>query len=270
MSEVKHILESLGYKLRRDGKGWRARPIYRTSDNPTSLQIYSNGNFVDYSAGIQGTFPELIALTLNKTTPQAYDWLKTKNFEYKPDTPLPKIELPIKWKKDILNTFLDDQSYIESRGISAQTGHLFKGGLVKEDKMGGRYVIPIFDNHDYIVGLVGRDISHQQKLKYKILGAKSHFVWGGHLLNPEEKTIILVESPMCVLKLYEAGIKGTLCLWGIKALDAIVCYLTSIQPDNIIISLNKDGEENNRIGEKASLRVKEKLSYFFNEKQIEH
>lgn len=269
---VKNILESLGYKLIRDGKCWRTRPIYRNSDNPTSLRIHKNGNFADFSAGITGNFVELIALSLGyKDVSEAHNWLKTKNFKFLEEFPLPKIEMPIIWKNDILNTFIDDQSYLESRGISAETGRLFKGGVVKKDKMSGRYVFPIFDNHNRIIGLVGRDITGYQKLKYKKLGVTKKFIWPAHvnrqdILDKEE--VILVESPMCVLKLYEAGIKNSICLWGVTLSDAVLGFLVGAQPKRIIISLNKDGTGNNFVGEKAAQKVYEKLCYFFNLNQL--
>jgi hypothetical protein len=268
---VKNILESLGYKLQQDGKGWRALPLYRSSDNPTSLKIYPNGDFRDFSAGIYGKLPDLVALTLNlKDVTQANEWLGAKNYKQIHEEQLPKIETPIKWKRDYLDTFIKDHSYLESRGISSQTAQIFSGGVVKEDKMSGRYVIPIFDK-DYIIGLVGRDITNEQRLKYKILGVKKKFVWPAHInkdIIKEKQEVILVESPMCVLKLYEAGIKNAICLWGVVISDAIICFLVGAQPKNIIISLNKDETKNNFVGEKAAVKAQERLSHFFNKKQI--
>ena len=64
MSSVRDILFYLGYENIRDhGKDYRMRPIYRESNNSTSLQVNKkNGYFNDYSAGIRGSLTDLIKI----------------------------------------------------------------------------------------------------------------------------------------------------------------------------------------------------------------
>ena len=51
-TDVKSVLEKLGYRLSDFGDSWRTSAIYRGGDNPTSLKIYKNsGVWTDYVHG---------------------------------------------------------------------------------------------------------------------------------------------------------------------------------------------------------------------------
>ena len=79
---VFQVLTDLGYKLKDHGKEYRARPLYRDSDNDSVLRIYKDsGNWVDFKENISGDFATLIKLSLKlETQDQAKTWLKEKNF----------------------------------------------------------------------------------------------------------------------------------------------------------------------------------------------
>src|SRR5258705_5365402 len=63
--KIREILTDLGYELRDCGKEFRAKPIYRDSDNSTSLCIHKDtGYWCDFSMGISGKFDELVQITL--------------------------------------------------------------------------------------------------------------------------------------------------------------------------------------------------------------
>jgi hypothetical protein len=70
MTEVRDILLKIGYSDLRDfGKQWRMAPLYRSSDNNTSLAVNKlTGQWYDFSARMGGSIQKLIQLTLNLHT----------------------------------------------------------------------------------------------------------------------------------------------------------------------------------------------------------
>lgn len=272
MENVKSILENLGYRLLNDGKFWRARPIYRDSNNPTSLRVSkSTGHFIDFSIGKKGSFEELIQLSLNlKNVKEAKDWLGTRSFQKIEFERPPIIEVNPKWDVSVLHKFVPDHSYWEKRGISFETAKVFQGGLFKEWKMNNRYVFPIFDYHkNQIIGFSGRDLGNGL-IKWKHIGRKYKWVWPAHLnrdLILEKKEVVLVESPACVLKLWDCGIKNVVCLFGTEISDSIICFLVGVQPDKILISTNNE-PDNENIGNIAATKIEKRLSCFLNPNQI--
>lgn len=64
--QIRDVLTDIGYSLRDYGKEYRAKPIYRDSDNNTVLSIKKDtGRWIDFKEGISGSFEELIKLSLN-------------------------------------------------------------------------------------------------------------------------------------------------------------------------------------------------------------
>ena len=64
--DVKQTLLELGYSNIKDsGDFYRTKPIYRDSDNETSLSVNKiTGRFVDFGRNIKGSFEELVRLSL--------------------------------------------------------------------------------------------------------------------------------------------------------------------------------------------------------------
>ena len=51
-TDVKSVLEKLGYRLSDFGDSWRTSALYRGGDNPTALKVYKNsGVWTDYVDG---------------------------------------------------------------------------------------------------------------------------------------------------------------------------------------------------------------------------
>ena len=66
MDYIRDILSEIGYNLQDYGKEYRARPIYRNSDNNTVLRIRKeNGSWTDFKHSVGGSFEELIKISLN-------------------------------------------------------------------------------------------------------------------------------------------------------------------------------------------------------------
>ncbi len=273
MSEVKDVLLGLGYKLQSDGQGWRAKPIYRDGNNPTSLKIYPDGGWCDFAEGISGNLQKLVLITLGlKNYEDAAKWLNDKQFIFnKAIEEKPKVIMAKTFDPSILNKLIKNHEYWNKRGISDKTLNTFKIGVAVEGKMAGRTVIPIFDNeYDKIIGFCGRDITGKKENKYKLVNPKKDWFWPYHINKEDilkEKSVILVESPACVLSLYENGIKNAICLWGINISDHVICCLCGLNLKSIIISTNNE-PDNDGVGNRAAIEIKKKLLNFFDESTV--
>jgi 5S rRNA maturation endonuclease (ribonuclease M5) len=271
---VYQILTDLGYKLKDYGKEYRAKPLYRESDNDTVLKIYKDsGHWFDFKENISGDFTSLINITLKLEDPdKAKEWLKNKNFTfYKPaEYEKPKLKSVKKFDVEILSKLEIDHSYWNKRGIQDETLSVFKGGVARNGKMKNRYVFPIFNYSKDLIGFSGRDITNTSKIKWKHLGEKNDFLYPLFLNSKEiekDKEIILVESIGDMLSLYQAGIKNVLVTFGTSLSLSILNYCLKTDVKKIYISLNNDSNKNNA-GNIAAEKTYARLKRYFDDKQL--
>ena len=271
---VYQILTDLGYKLKDCGKEYRTRPLYRDSDNDTVLKIYKDtGHWFDFKENISGDFTSLVGMTLKLEDPvKAKEWLKDKNFAFHQpkEVSKPLLKSTKKFDLDLLSNLENNHSYWNKRGINNETLSQFKGGVGKAGKMKNRYVFPIFDIKNNIIGFSGRDITNLSKIKWKHLGEKNDFVYP-LFLNSEaieaQKEVILVESIGDMLSLYQAGIKNVLVTFGTSLSLGILNYLLKIDVKKIYISLNNDSNKNNA-GNIGAEKTHSRLKRYFDDKQL--
>ena len=275
MSSIRDILVDLGYENICDhGKEYRKRPIYRESSNNTSLQVNKkNGYFTDYSANIKGSLTDLIKITLKVDFHKAKKWISQKNINLeKPETEQrPEIRQSRSFDIENLKEIKPIHDYWVNRGISRETLEIFKGGIVSEGKMKGRYVFPIFDSSKQIIGFTGRDIAGESKIKWKHLGNKSHWKYPlqiNYRIISEMSKVILVESIGDMLALWQAGIKNTIVTFGLEISLEILNQLLRMDTDMITISFNND-ENNNDRGNIAAYKGRKKLYKYFDPEQVE-
>jgi hypothetical protein len=276
MSDIRVVLENLGYKLSNDGhKYYRAKPLYRDSGNNTSLRISKkNGFFVDYSAQIKGSLADLVKLTLQlKTVDDAKSWLANNEFELNFDSNASNsiIEDAAQYyDSSLLSKLLKHHEYWMNRGVPENIISQYNGGIVigEGHSLSGRYVIPIFNDQNRIIGFAGRDITGKKK-KWKLIGKKSEWVFPiNNIQNIREKReIILLESIGDLLALETQGINTGLVLFGVSLSDKILSKLVGLNPKHIIISLNND-QNNGEVGQKNALKIAERLSQFFDPQNI--
>ena len=161
---VRIILQEIGYVLTDNGREYRAKPLYRDSDNDKVLRIWKNsGQWVDFKENISGSLEDLVKLTLKlKSIDEAKQWISGKGIDTsfrEEDQPKPTIKQTSIFDKSLLIKLLRDNSYWNNRGISDSTLEPFQGGVATGGKMFNRYVFPIFNNKDDIIGFSGRDVS---------------------------------------------------------------------------------------------------------------
>jgi len=275
---IYQILTDLGYQLKDYGKEYRARPLYRESDNDTVLKIYKDsGNWFDFKENISGDFSSLVGMTLKLDSPEkAKEWLKDKNFIFKkicePTKPL--LKSTKKFDLELLKNLEIDNRYWNSRGVNDHTLCQFRGGMAKVGKMKNRYVFPIFNSANDIIGFSGRDTTGASKIKWKHLGEKNDFLYPLFLNQKdilESKQVFIIESIGDMLSLWQAGIKNTIVLFGVSMNLKILNYLLKIDINKIYISLNNDflnKGEGYGCGNISSQKIYNKLIRYFDEKQL--
>ena len=273
MDRIGEILTEMGYSLRDYGKEYRTTPLYRESDNPTVLSVKKEtGRWVDFKHSLSGSFEELIKLTLDlKSLEEAQNWLKTKNHYSNKVVSRPKLKTRRSFDKSTLESLVKDHSYWESRGIDISTVELFSGGIMPEGRMKNRYVFPIFNSKEILLGFTGRYLYDNDKVpKWKHLGDKSQWIYPFQINYDEikeQKKIILIESIGDMLSLWQSGVKNSMVIFGLDVSVSQLNALIKIDPTKIIISLNNDAH-NNSAGNLAAEKLERKLLKYFDKNQV--
>lgn len=275
MSNVKDILQTIGYIPNELGKSFRCKPLYRTSDNNTVLSIdKTTGCWYDFKEGVGGSLEQLVKLTLKlKTDKEVSEFLSAKQYiqhkELQEDNLVSSIKtFPI----EQLNKLEPDNSYWNKRGISTETLSIFKGGIALDGRMCNRYVFPVFNSRGEIVGYSGRDLTNSRyRPKWKHIGSKREWCYplyfNKELINAD-KEVILIESVGDMLALWDTDIKNTIVTFGLKINAKIISYLIKIDISKIVIALNNDSLANNA-GNNAANEMLEQLSNYFDAIQLQ-
>lgn len=273
--EIKEILENLGYKLRDSGNGfWTTRAIYRDGDNQGALSIRKeNGSFTDFVTNNKGSFKWLLKLTTGKKGKEFdsfFDNLEISiDTNLEPEIPIQKIQKKVKYPPEILDRLLPHYDLYTKSGISIETLKTFQVGLAQSAKLKNRYCFPVYDRDNNIIGFSGRwykQIPPNGIVKYKHIGRKSDWIWPLHISEDyinEKRQVIIVESPNCILHLWDAGIRNILCLFGTSIGSKMFRYLIgAMNIDTIVISTNNEPDNHNR-GLLGADIIKKKLDEFF-------
>ena len=275
MMNVKDILLDLGYSNIVEGpKDYRMRPIYRESDNNTVLSVKKDtGRFIDFSKGISGSIEDLIKLSLNlKNVEDVKKWVSQRNINIdKKEVERPTINAQKVFDREMLLKLKKDHSYWIDRGIPEDIVAQFEGGIASSGKMAGRYVFPIFNKFDQIVGFSGRDtLGRTEVPKWKHIGNKSFWCFPAKLtLKPikDKKEVFIVESIGDALSLYNAGIDNFIVSFGLEISTAIINFLLKVDVNKIRICFNDDSDKN-FAGNEASEKAYNKLIKFFDRDQV--
>ena len=275
MNNLRAILTDIGYgPILETVDGLRMRPIYRESDNHTSLCVSKlTGRWIDFGTGEKGTIQNLISKTLSLNSQKESEmYLKGISFSEDRNNSLSTFT-PKNFSLDYIGTINELKSnYWPKRGISEKTLAPFCSVICNDGIMRRRYVFPIISHeNNKIIGFTGRDLTFSPKRpKWKHIGNKSFwayplFINKQDVLN--KKQIILVESIGDCLALFECGITNVIVTFGISLSKKLLVEILKLDPDKIFISLNND-VDNNNIGNNASTKMKSILSKYFDEEQL--
>ena len=271
---VKEILTEIGYTLRDCGREYRTKPLYRDSDNPNVLCIKkTNGVWIDFKTNKCGNLEELVKLTLNlKDLEEAKDYVQNKAPAEGRVREKEKLKSKVIFDKDSnLSRIIPDHSYWVNRKISKDTVSVFEGGVMKEGRLKDRYVFPIFDKMNNLIGAAGRSLFDSQGPKWKLIGEKSQWVYPfkyNHSYIKESRSVFLVESIGDLLSLSEAGIKNVFVIFGLTPSPKIKQMLIALKLDKIFISLNNDSNADGA-GNKAAYKSYHQLRNHFDDHQLE-
>ena len=275
MTDFKSILLDLGYSnIKDNGKELRMRPLFRESGNDTVLSVRKDtGHFIDFGRSISGSFEYLVQLSLKlksiedakKTLLDRWSISEIKR-EHRPSVNSKKI-----FPKEYLTKLMPNHEYWTNRGVSLETIKLFRGGIVETGTMSGRYVFPILDSKENLVGVTGRMLKPAKGIpKWLHKGRTSEWKYPLQVncdIIKKEKKIFLVESIGDMLSLWEAGIKSVLIVFGLNLSPSMTSLLLKLDPDKIFISFNNDVD--NKAGNKAAFKTRKKLSSHFDSGQVE-
>jgi len=133
-----------------------------------------------------------------------------------------------------------------------------------QSQMYQRIVFPVYDEDDkYMVGCTGRTINNNPRKWINQKGFnKSNFLYNyGKAIEhiSSSATIILVEGQGDVIRLWEAGIKNAVGIFGSKISDAQEFLIQKTGVANIVIM-----SDNDAAGEACRKDIQERLQYLFN------
>lgn len=272
MMNLADILHKIGYTQLTDyGKQYSTRPLYRDSDNNSALTINKDtGEWYDFVERIGGPLESLIERTLGKElTPELRESIESADFL--PDRKT-EVELnhPKTFDKAMLTKLVADKSYWLKRQVSAATLDAMGGGVAINGRMMNRYVFPIVNDRNELVGFSGRYIYKSDYVaKWKHIGKKS--LWTYPLINVphvfDARSVVLVESIGDMLALHDAGIKNVFVTFGVKISPALKTLLIKLDVDRVYIGFNND-RLNKSVGNKAAEEERWELTNYFDESQV--
>lgn len=166
-------------------------------------------------------------------------------------------------REKIRSKLLIPSNYYIERGYDKETLDIFDVGLCHEqDKpMYNRVVVPIYDKEYNYVGCVGRSTSEDIKPKWiHSKGFKKEHLYGYNIAKDYIKdSIFLLEGQGDVWRMYEAGYKNSVSMFGSSLTDEQLVILEESGILNLIILTDSD-----EAGEKAVNQVKKKCGRRFN------
>ena len=283
--KVKEILSELGYRLADRGAYWQTNAVFRDGDNNTAIQIYKDtGVWKDY---VEGTEYLPLQALVNKTSGTDGKNLDKILGEIKDSSEatssVQKLETEKRFDDSIYKNLMPHYDFYTERGISERTLKHFHSGLCTGGAMYQRHVFPIFNEHQEVHGLSGRDVSlkaNDSRPKWKHMGKTSNWVYPLYLKNNldysecyesiiKTREIIIVESVGDCINLFENGFKNCLVSFGLTISQKLICAITELNPSKIIISFNNDKSSEENRGLIASIKNYCKLLGFFDYDKLE-
>lgn len=165
----------------------------------------------------------------------------------------------------VLNTLSIPSKYYMGRGYSPDTLKRFDvGDCLSEGKaMSNRAVVPIYDEDFNFVGCSGRTLIDEiPKWRHSKDLNKTQFLYGLNVAKQrimDTASVILVESPGNVWRLYEAGYSYAVGMFGANLSDEQLILLEKSGSLNLYILMDNDAA-----GWKAVEQIKNKCGRRFN------
>jgi len=280
------ILIDLGYELSDRGKYWQSNALYRQGDNRTAIQIWKNtGVWRDYVASTSyQPFKRLVELSCRdeaKIT-EIISAIEKQDDSYLQIHRTPKMESEQFFDHNEVKTLLPHYNFYNKKKISDDILRLYRSGFSMSGKMNGRFVFPIFDENEKVIGLSGRHLlwnSNSSTPKWKHIGKKANWIYPIKLQNDadniflktieEKKQIILIEGIGDSLALSQSGYYNHLVVFGLDISSKQISYLLSLNVDKIVIATNNDKDKSDNRGLAAAIKMYLKLIKYFDISKVE-
>ena len=271
--DVKEVLSKMGYTVFSEtATHFLTRPLYRDSDNNKALAVDKRtGEWFDFVERVGGNIHMLIGRTLDLKTPEKItEFLSGKAIAIaaKDNYELDTVKT---FDKQLLYKLKKDHSYWEHRGISTKTVAIFEGGTTTNGRMKYRYVFPIFNDRNELIGFSGRSLLNYTTVpKWKHIGARNNWCyplkWNKENIL-KNREVILVESIGDMLALWEAEIYNTIVTFGVTIGPSVLQLLLKLDMQRILIAFNNDSN-NNMVGNDAADAESLRLRSYFDANQI--
>ena len=268
---IKSFLLENGFKVEDHGNYIKCNNLLRGGNDINSISIYPNKQIVlEHVLGEKYSLKNFFSKILNIDETSVEEKLKGRDINLT-SISQPKIEQPRIFSTDILKELIPIYDYWINRGISEDVLRETKGGIYSlKGSLKNRFVFPIFNSKNQIVGLTGRDTTGKSEVKWIHKGQKSNWVYPAFINHKDiikNKSVFLLESPGDCLSLMTCGIRNNLVLFGTEINLSVINYLLKINIDKIYISLNDDSKTNNA-GNNATEKIYKKLNKYFSNSQI--
>lgn len=162
---------------------------------------------------------------------------------------------------EIPSKYYIDRGYKDETLVAFDVGECYN----PNKQMFNRAVVPIYDEDYKYIGCVGRSIDDNNK-KYKWVNSKGfkkslylYGIWVAKSHIQRTSTIILVEGQGDVWRLYEAGIKNCVGIFGADLSDDQLVTLEELGVFNVVILTDTD-----EAGEKAAQSIINRCGRRFN------
>ena len=279
-------LTIIGDELADRGKYWQTNAVYRNGDNRTALQIWKDtGIWKDFVANTTyQPFKKLIELSCQDDTriKEFFEVIEDKNHCFIDVIKTPKMEADQFFSHDEVKTLLPHYQFYNNKKISDDILKTYRSGFAMSGKMNGRFVFPIYDENNRVIGMTGRHLlwkSSSSFPKWKHIGKKANWIYPINLMFNNEakfqnavensKEIILIEGIGDSLALSEQNLYNHMVIFGLEISSKQISYLLSQNLNKIIIATNNDKDKTSNRGLEAAIKIYLKLTSVFDISKLE-
>jgi hypothetical protein len=260
------FLRDHGYPVVNKGRYLQIPAYWRDGDDTSSVVVYPRDQIAkDFVTGESFDIKELIKRVEKIDEIQFQEKyggiISVIRKTYEPKASAEKI-----FDRSILSSIRPIYAFYTDKGVREDILVAAGSGLCSEGKLKNRYVFPIFNCRDQIIGLAGRTVV-DSPIKWKLIGGKENWIYPLTLFGSSD-SVWIVESIGDYLALIQSGIKHVLVLFGVDMSLAILNELIAVNPGKIFVALNNDCATN-RAGNNAATKLNRRLLRYFDRGQIE-
>lgn len=146
------------------------------------------------------------------------------------------------FKESCLSKLKNPIRYVEKRGLDPLIVNEMKGGIATTGAMIHRFVLPVRNIDNKIIGFTGRSIIDVEPkwLHYLKKSINLFNVQRAKKYIPTNRSLIVCEGPFDAIKIEMAGYKNVVSILGNKITDGQIAILNKIGLKKIILAIDAD------------------------------